>query len=267
MSDSNKKRCIVLLPSGRHFERLLDQVVGRAITQLGMIPSKWEALGPTPVNVFVDEIEQAAALLADISENTPEIWLAVGCAVALGTPLCLISMRQEWSAAFGIQHVPLIPYPANAFPSDYVDLQEQIVAQLSAIMPLTNIQQPKQQLRTPARPSASPSKPSDDLVSYEILAMTIIDRQSGDTGLSPRDLGEEMQASNCGHLTSPAMTALKRRRFIERRPVQVSEKNEVHTSENLFLTRTGKDWLARHTRKVTARRTAAHSRAQFINGR
>ena len=46
MSEPNKKRCIVMLPSGRHFERLFDEVVGRAITQLGMVPaqSKWNAM-------------------------------------------------------------------------------------------------------------------------------------------------------------------------------------------------------------------------------
>ncbi len=76
-----------------------------------------------------------------------------------------------------------------------------------------------------------------------------------------------MQASESGHRSCYALIALRLRRFIERKPVQNSEKTEVHTSENLFLTRIGKDWLTRHNRRATVRRTAAHSRAQFVNGR
>ena len=75
MSELNKKRCIVLLPTGRHFEHLLDEAVAPAIKQLGMalFQPQWNASAPTPINIVVDEIEQACALLADISENTPEI--------------------------------------------------------------------------------------------------------------------------------------------------------------------------------------------------
>jgi hypothetical protein len=264
MSETNKKRCIVLLPSGHHFERVFGEAVEPAIKQMGLVTTRpqWNASAPTPINFFVDEIEQAGALIADISESTPEIWLAVGCAVALGTPLCLISLRQEWAASLSVQHVPTIPYPANAFPGDYVQLQQKIAAQLSAVMPESTIS-PKGQQPTPSQPTAPAAKHSDDLVSYEILALTIIDRHDSDTGLSPRDLSIAMQNSECGHLASHAMTGLRRRRFIERRPVQIVEKNDVHTSENLFVTRTGKDWLARHGRRATARRTAAHSRAQF----
>jgi hypothetical protein len=63
------------------------------------------------------------------------------------------------------------------------------------------------------------------------------------------------------------MNALKRRRFIETKPVQVKIGNELHLSENLFLTRTGEDWLSRHGKRATAQRTIAHSRARFISTR
>jgi hypothetical protein len=269
MSNLNKKRCIVLLPAAPHFERLFDESVEPAITQMGLVPFRpqWSNSAPTPINIFVDEIEQAAGLIADISRVAPEMWLAVGCAAALGTPLCLVSSLQNPPAPLGIQHLPLIPYPANALREDYVQLRRKITAQLSPGAPETAISQPKPPLQTPSRQPPAVTKYADDLVSYEILALTIIDRHASDTGLSPRDLSIAMQDSECSHLTSHAMSGLRRRRFIERRPVQIVEKNEVHTSENLFVTRTGKDWLARHSRRATARRTAAHSRAQFVNER
>ena len=103
-----------------------------------------------------------------------------------------------------------------------------------------------------------PTSSSGDLVSYEILALTIIDLKATGAGLSPRALGLEMQASECGHLTSHAMNALKRRRFIERKPVQISEGNELHVSENLFITRIGEDWLIRHGKRAHPRNAPAH---------
>src|SRR3984893_13150186 len=151
MGEPGKKRCIVLLPSGPHFERLFDEVLERAITKTGLVPSRlyWNAFAPTPIHLFVDEIEQAQAVVADISEHTDEIWLAVGCAVAMAKPLCLISPTMEANVPLGIQYLPHISYPVDASPRDYRELQQKIHAQLSAIMPHANTSQPEPQLHAP----------------------------------------------------------------------------------------------------------------------
>lgn len=269
MSEPGKKCCIVLLPSGPHFERLFDEVLEIAITKTGLLPSRlyWNAFAPTPIHLFVGEIEQAEAVVADISEHTDEIWLAVGCAVALGKPLCLISSAMESNLPLGIQYLPHISYPVDAFPSDYVDLQHNIYAQLAAVMPQPNAAQPETQRHAPLPPLSPAPASSEDLASYEVMAMTILDLKASATGLSPRDLGLEMRACNASALTSHAMNALKRRRFIETKPVQISEGNELHLSENLFLTRTGEDWLIRHGKRVTTPRTNARNRALFLSTR
>jgi hypothetical protein len=269
MSERNKKRCIVLLPSGPHFERLFEEVLELAIRKSGLVPSRlyWNVFSPTPIHIFVDEIEQAEAVVADISEHTDEIWLAVGCAVALGKPLCLISSAPESNLPLGIQYLPHISYPVDAFPSDYIELQHNISAQLSAIMPQANTAQPEPQLHTPLPPPSRTSASSEDLASYEVMAITILDLKGSNVGLSPRDLGLEMRARNAAPLTSHAMNALKRRRFIETKPVQISEGNELHISENLFLTRIGEDWLIRHGKRATAQRATARSRALFLSTR
>jgi hypothetical protein len=267
MSDRNKKRCIVLLPAGLHFKHLYDEVLEAAIVRADLLPCLFpENLPfPTPINIFIDEIEQAAALFADVSENTPEIWLAVGCATALGKPLCLISSTLDSTLPLGIQYLPLIPYPTDAFPSDYTLLQQNISAELLATMPQTDIVQPEPEVQSPFLPSTPAPKPSDDLVSYEVLALTIIDLKASDSGLSPRALGLEMQVSECGHLTSHAMNALKRRGFVERRQVPVSEGNELHISDNLFITHKGEEWLIRHGKRMPARRSDTRSRELFLN--
>lgn len=270
MNQRDRNRCAVLLPPGPHFERLFEEILQFAIIETGLTPIRLQqnTQSPTPINIFVDEIEQSAALFADISEDTREIWLAVGCAVALGNPLCLISSRQDSSLPLGIQYLPLIRYPSDPLPSDYVHLQQNITAQLSAILPLIAMAATESALPAPILPPAPAEQPSDDdLVSYEILALTIIDLKASDTGLSPRALGLEMQASESGHLTSHAMNALKRRKFIERKPVQISEGNELHLSENLFVTRLGEEWLIRHGKRRSMQRSGVLSRARFLNSR
>jgi hypothetical protein len=272
MTELNKNQCAVLLPSGMRFERLFDEVLELAIVETGLVPSRMQQSSelPIPINVFIGGIEKAGALLADVSENTPEIWLAVGCAVALGNPICLISSKSEAGLPAGIRHLPLIPYPTEAFPSDYTQLQQNITAQLSAIMPPIESQEmvmPEPVSDTPSLQSVLAPKPSDELVSYEILALRIIDLKASETGLSPRALGLEMQASESGHLTSHAMNALKRRKFIERKPVQISKGDELHISDNLFITRTGEDWLVRNGKRASAHRSSTASRALFLNSR
>jgi hypothetical protein len=271
-TNSNKNRCAVLLPSGTRFERLFDEVLELAVIETGLIPTRLQqnAEFPTPINVFIDEIEKAGVLLADVSENTPEIWLAVGCAIAIGNPLCLISSKSDLGVPASIQHLPLIPYPDEAFPSDYIQLQQNITAQLFAIMPridLFEIAIPEPVPDTPSLSSVPAPNPSDDLVSYEVLALKIIDRKATETGLSPRALGLEMQASESGHLTSHAMNALKRRGFIERKSVHIREKNELYSSDNIFLTREGEDWLVRHGKRATSHHFDATSRDLFLNDR
>jgi hypothetical protein len=269
MSERSKKQCIVLLPSGPYFDRLFDEILEPAILGSGLVPSRLRknTVSPTPINVFVDEIERAEALFADISENTAEIWLAVGCAVAIGKPLCLISSRLDSSHPLGIEYLPIVPYPADAFPSDYAQLQQNISAHLSAIRPQLRFARPEPQPHTSIQPLTPVPSSSDDLVSYEVMALTIIDLKAAAAGVSPRDLGLEMQARGCAHLTSHAMNALKRRRFIEKKPVQISQGNELHFSENLFLTRAGEDWLLRHGKRTAAHHSTIRAREPSHNSR
>jgi hypothetical protein len=262
MSAGNQKQCIVLLPSGPRYERLFEEILHPVFIERGFVPRRLQLHQPLtiPIDLFVDEIEQADALFADVSLNVPEIWIAAGCAAALGKPLCLISSSQHTASSLGIQYLPLISYPADALPSDYLHLQHNIAVQLSATQ--STIPAPDPEIHAPFPP---PAAASDDLAPYEVMALAIIDHNSTDHGLSPRDLGMEMTVRDSAHLTSHAMNSLKRRSFIERKPVQISYGNEVHFTENLFLTRAGKDWLAHHNRRITAHRSTTRTRDLHVN--
>jgi hypothetical protein len=269
MTERSKKQCIVLLPSGPYYERLFEEILVFAIIETGLVPSRLlrNAQSPVSINLFIDEIEQADALVADISVNTSEIWLAIGSAVALGIPLCIISSRQDSSPPSGIQHLPIIPYPAEAFPSDYTRLQQNITDHLLAYLPEPEFMQPDTDLNASFPPHVPAPELSDELVSYEVIALTIIDLKSSELGISPRELGLEMQTRNAAHLTSHAMNALRRRQFIERKPVQISQGNELHLSENLFITRAGQDWLIRHGKRATMHRSTTRIRESLLTNR
>jgi hypothetical protein len=253
MSERTQRRCIVLLPSRPHYDRLFNEILDPVLFNAGLASYQFQRDSPSiPIDVFVDEIEQAEILFADVSENTPEIWIAAGCAMALGKPLCLISSD---AIPLGIQYLPLIPYPADAFPGDYIQLQQNIADRLSSVLALQDVFEPEPELHT-----LPPIPPADDLAPYEVIALTIIDVRSMDSGLSPRDLGIEMKIHDSAHLTSHAMNSLKRRRFIEKKPIQLSHGDEVHFSENLFLTDAGKDWLMRYHGRTGSHRSTSRAR-------
>jgi hypothetical protein len=108
---------------------------------------------------------------------------------------------------------------------------------------------------------------SAELTSHEVLALKIIDTHASSEGLSPRDLGLEMQASESGHLTSHVMNSLKRRRFIERRPVSVSNGTNGYISENLFITWQGKNWLLQHSPRENSHRPNSTPSEFFMSAR
>jgi hypothetical protein len=295
MSEHKDKRCFVLLPAGNpHYVTLFEELFSLAIMKAGLIPYRLQQspTTPLPIEMLVQELAAADAVFADLSQNDVDIWFALGCALTLSKPLCLVSSRLEFSLPLDIQDLEIIPYPVTAFPSDFKDLQQNITEQLLAQLPQIPISQiPASQIpvaqipapQVPVPPSApspldavipltTPAFPSlaaisdEDLTTHEVLALTIIDLKASENGLSPRDLGLEMKVNECAHLTSHAMNALKRKRLIERRSVPVTDGNERYFSDNLFVTRSGEEWLIRHGKRRTPRSNSA-MRELFIANR
>jgi hypothetical protein len=281
MSEQNKKRCLVLLPKGPYFARLFNEILALTLIEGGLIPSRIQAVSqsPMPALHLLQQIEQADVLLADLSEDNTEIWFAVGVAIALGKPLCLISSRAAHSSQFIVEQLPIIIYPATAFPSDYLELQQSIAKHLTEYAPQAkeSVRPTRQKMERSITTSAyapvealaaasqvephAQSSHDNDLVSYEVLALTILDLKAADSGLSPRDLGLEMRDNDSAHLTSHAMNALKRRGFIERKPVYLTEGPNYFVSDNLFITPLGEQWLIRNGKRTTIR----HANASGIN--
>jgi hypothetical protein len=275
MNEQKNNRCFVLLPAGDpHYGKLFHELFSLAIIEGGMVPYRLQenSTKPFPIDVLMQEIAKADAVFADLSENSIDIWFALGCALALKKPLCLISSRLEFSLPLDIQDLEIIPYPGTPFPSDYTELEQNIIEQLLARRGHTDRFPPKQPLSADPPVALLPFIPpsdilSKDLTSYEALALTIIDLKATEDGLSPRELGLEMQASECAHLTSHAINALKRRKLIEKRSVQVTDAVNPYISENIFLTQMGEEWLIRHGKRKNLHRSHFMTRDKSRAGR
>ena len=272
MSEPNTQRCVVLLPPGPRFARLFNEILTSTLIEAGLIPLLVQRTAQLlPTQQMIDRIERTDVVLADLSENSPEIWFALGYAAALGKPLCLIARRSDSLPHFATEQ-PILFYPAEAFPRDYLDLQQSILRHLAQFVSAPYdeslsweqaeattyaLNEPPAAIRMPRPESDSQdqSANADDLVSYEALALRIIDLKATENGLSPRDLGMEMRDNESTHLTSHAMNALRRRGFIERRPVSLTTGNERVISDNLFLTPLGEQWLNRNGRRTGSRRS------------
>jgi hypothetical protein len=274
MSEQKNNRCFVLLPAGNpHYTKLFHELFSLAILEAGMLPHrlKESPKKPLSIDVFLKEIAKADAVFADLSENSIEIWFALGCALTLKKPLCLISSKLEFSLPLDIQDLEIIPYPATPFPSDYTELEQNIVEQLLAARTKTDAPLPA------PPPAAAPIAllpfipPSNvlakDLTSYEALALSLIDLRATENGLSPRALGLEMQANECAHLTSHSINALKRRKLIEKRSVQITDGGQPYLSDNIFITQMGEEWLIRHGKRKNLHRSHPVPRDRSVAGR
>jgi hypothetical protein len=279
--------CIVCLPAGPFFTRLFEEVLAPILVHSGYLPSLMQRISSSAVSAshLIREIDEAHMLLADLSEDTPEISFALGYAIAFGKPLCLISSRPQFSSPLSFEYPPTIAYPANAFPSDYLDLQQSIAKQLTfcgrtieqsenatreeilipAPVSLYASAETSKRLAHPTSGNASesPYLEDDDLVSYEVLALTLIDLRATEYGISPRDLGLEMRHNDSAHLTSHAMDALKRRGFIDRRPVELTTGSENFLSDHLFLTPAGEQWLIRNGKRSVRSSTSDSGTVMF----
>jgi hypothetical protein len=294
---------VLLPSGDPHYARLFDEVFSLAIMEAGLVPYRVQQSPSEPLSIdlLLNEIAKADFVLADLSQNGEQIWFALGCALALKKQLCLTSSKATSRSPLSIRSLKILSYPADALPSDYRELEKKIKNQLLgkepepvatkptpvaakpelvasqpapvATKPEPVAAQPVQVAPQPAPVAAQPilvtapippeSSLSKDLTAHEVLALTIIDVHASAEGLSPRALGLEMQTRDSAHLTSHAMNSLKRRKFIERRPVPVADGAGGYISDNLFITWSGKNWLLQHSQRTNSLRSNSSAR-QFI---
>ena len=227
MNERNKKPCIVLLPSGPHFERLFDEVLELAILRTGLLPSRLQLNAVLPLPFTSSSTKSSRPKRSSRTYRSTRMKSGLPWAVPLHSENRSALSHPQWipTCLLGIQYLPHISYPVNAFPSDYIQLQQNVMAQLSAIMPQTICPiepAPQVPVASRVRRARRPrSVSSDELVSYEMMALTIIDLKASAAGLSPRragsgDAGLRRRASHQPRHECPEAQAVHREQIRSR---------------------------------------------------
>ena len=155
--------------------RLFDELYLPAIVDAGfsIFTPPVNPATPLSASTMREQIAAARVFFADLSEPTPNLWFALGCALALHKPLCLV-VATSGAASGSHDAVPsplasfgdVIPYPRSPFPSDYQVLRQSItdrlrhaLTQSSQLSQLSQLSESFQSFQSsqPTLPHATPS--------------------------------------------------------------------------------------------------------------
>src|SRR5438874_2666843 len=130
-------RCFVIQPfDAGPFDKRFDDVLAPAITKTGLEPYRVDR--DTGVTIPIDAIEtgirEAAACVADITTDNPNVWFELGYALACRQPVVLICSTQRVTRfPFDIQHRHIITYKTDS-PSDFDVLRVELATRLQAAL-------------------------------------------------------------------------------------------------------------------------------------
>ncbi len=129
-----KPICFVIQsPQDARLDRLYNELFRSAILEAQLTPYRPAVTPgePPALEEVAAQIRASSACFADLTEESPYAWFALGCATALGKPLCVIASTAHGAAgAFAASYPDTIFYPALPLPSDYQRLQKQITNRL-----------------------------------------------------------------------------------------------------------------------------------------
>jgi hypothetical protein len=289
-TDITRLKCFVIAsPHDHRFEQLYEEIYDGAIRDAGvqdaqMIPCRttFDASAKLSVETIVQDIAYCDACFADLSQESPYLWFAIGCAVALGKPLCLVSSKNvAEDAPFVLPQPGVIRYPLHALPSDYKRLRSGITDRLQAAVATTAAKRidakdgvevkvaesvtvgnpvvgeaaksadeaPVAEIAAQVTKTATESVGAllelsvGDVRVHELLALTIILREQGMEGMTLRGLALEMNKHGVAQATSLSIHGLCRKKLVERRVMPMSNGQQNYNEERLFVSEAGEAWI------------------------
>lgn len=272
--------CFVIQSSqSPRLDRLYEEIFRVAIAEAQLTPYRPAVTaGELPaLETVAAHIRDAAACFADLTDESPYTWFALGCAAALNKPLCLVASSTGAAAAFAAAYPETIHYPSLPFPSDYQRLQEQITCQLLLVPGRDEAIEPRNVVvvSSPAvtasttttevielmanaaevgdQSTATAEAPFEpltltvaDVRVHELLALSIIARGASPHGTTLRLLALEMHKFGAAQATSLSLNGLVRKRLVERKQMYLEGDSGNHTEDCLFLTAPGRAWIEAH---------------------
>ena len=266
------------------FGNLHDELFLKTVKEAGLTPHQ---LHPNPrtlptsariVDDIVDGIRTADIAFADVSDAGGYTWFALGCAMALNKPLCLVTSLPNPKATLLPSVDTLITYPLHPLTDDYQSLRQRILNRLLQVTssstpcnsshPVAIIDTEVYAAQYPENEqvnSSSAQISSDTIVqldphdahhanqnqiilkSYEILALRTIAEVSLLEGITPKSLAQEMNRFGLVQTTSFAIISLRRKQLIVRNSVFPGTDGQSPAPDTLKVTPAGLNWLVNHS--------------------
>jgi hypothetical protein len=289
-TDITRLKCFVIAPpQDRRFEQLYEEIYDGAIRDAGvtdaqLIPCRttFDAAAKLSMETIAQDLAYCDACFADLSQESAYLWYAIGCAVALGKPLCLVSSKNvAEDAPFALPQPGVIQYPLHALPSDYRRLKEGITHRLQTAVAdvaakrvdanngvevkVAETVGANSPLMTEAAKSADEAPVAEiaaqvtetatesvgallelsvgDVRVHELLALTIILREQGMEGMTLRGLALEMNRHGVAQATSLSIHGLCRKKLVDRRVMPMSNGHQNYDEERLFVSEAGEAWI------------------------
>lgn len=228
--------CFVIQPfdSGK-FDKRYDDVYEPAIRAAGLEPYRVDRDPGVVVAIeaIEDGIKNAAACLADITEDNPNVWYELGFAFASGRPVVMVCSNERTSAKFpfDIQHRTIILYRPEA-PSDFAGLQSDITKKIHALL------SKKEVLRQLSE--AEQVAPTHGVGSSELIVLANLAGDSGfaDSGIPAYNLRNDSERAG---LTGIGFS-LALRRLVTKQYAEVYDDSDFNGNDYKVVRLTDKGW-------------------------
>ncbi len=280
-ADINRLKCFVIASAqDRRFEPLYEEIYDAAIRDAQMIPCRttFDAAAKLSMETIAQDIAYCDACFADLSQENPYLWFAIGCALALNKPLCLVSSgNAEDKAPFVLPQSGVIQYPLHALPSDYQRLKNGITNRLQLVLSQKVATRAEAEVEVETKVAETVTANSHvegtpvsvmaadeiqnvnedsstgmivplvlevaDVRVHELLALTIILREQRVEGITLRELALEMNKHGVAQATSLSIHGLCRKQLVERRVMPMSDGQQNYDEERLFVSEVGEVWI------------------------
>jgi hypothetical protein len=247
--------CCVFQPfdEGGPYDKRYADVIELAIRAADLDPYRVDRDpgASIPIDKLEEQIRTAAACVADISAQNPNVWYELGYAWALRLPLVMICQKGV-KPAFDIQHRNIVFYSSDS-PSDFEKLRSNITARLQA------------ELRTKEKAAelADDISPSliartDGLSTHEFSALALIfELRTGKRDpVSYWQLKNNMENANINALgVKLAAARLERLSLVE--IIDARDPDTGEPFDGILVTEQGEQWLVDHMElfDLTARKS------------
>jgi nucleoside 2-deoxyribosyltransferase len=251
-------RCFVIQPFDKGvYDKRYRDVLKPAVKSAGLEPYRVDEdpNASIPIEKIEEGIRASAAVLADITENNPNVWFEVGYAIAAGKEVVFIcSDDRDTPFPFDVQHRSIIKYETESV-SDFETLQQKLVPRLKAVV------RKSESLAELA--ALSPIKDQEGLTPFEISALVIImeNRLTPETYVEPDQIKQDMRKLGYRDIAvSLSLTGLVRKGMIE--PIQINGEYGAFTA--YLMTEKGVDWIMGNQDKLVLENPKAQSASAGI---